>query len=226
MKLRIYNKTSSDITYLGIIVIPANSFLDIDPEFFNALEVDPSLRHDILTNLIDISDTITRYGNNDGITQLDYMAGLRDREGKGISSTLFDSHQALDVNVVNPIDVSLGVLPPSNVKSIIKYNEQLMVASGSETTLLTYTVPLDTRSVIQRIFVSGGNPATYTVNYNSDTIAKKRTYFTYYNETFDFVENLNNGFILEAGDTLDIIVLQVRPDPADFESTLQIIEIT
>lgn len=231
MKLRIYNKTGATITYLsGVIVIPAMSFLDIDPQYFNALEVDPNVRDDLIKNRIDVSDTVTRYGNNDGIKQLDYMAGLRDREGNGITSTIVtegsEFHQALDVNLLGTASFSLSPLPASNVKTVIKYNELTLVPSGSLTTLLTYTVPAATTSILQRVLVSGENTAVYKVNYNSDTIATKRTYYTYLNEEFEFVENSNNGFVMVAGDVIEISVFQNRPTAADFESSLQIIEIT
>lgn len=230
MKLRIYNKTGSNITYLGTIIIPANSFLDIDPIYFNDLEVDPNVRNDLITNQIDISDTVTRYGNNDGIKQLDFMAGLRDSEGKGITSTVVVvgpvTHQALDVNVLGDITFALSPIPASNVKTVIKYNELTMVASGSLEILLSYTVPPATTSLLQRIFVSGENTAIYKVIYNSNTIATKRTYYTYLNEQFEFVQSSNNGFVLEEGDTIEVSVLQNRTTVANFESSLQIIEVS
>lgn len=229
MFLRIYNKTNAIISYLsGQVVVPALGFINVDPKYFNQLEVDPQLRNDLVNNKVDISDTVTRYGNNDGIKQLDFMAGLRDDRGNGITSTQIisgtDIHHALDVNLVNGISIS--VLPDNNVNTVLKYNELLMVPSGSEQILLSYTVPPATTTILQKASVSGENIALYKINYNSSTIATKRTYFTYLNENFDFLGTLNNGFIMQAGDLIEITVLQNRPNPANFESTLQIVEVT
>lgn len=219
MKLRIYNNTASNITYLGILIVPANSFLDILPKYFNDLEVDPNLRNDLIISNVDISDTIVRYGNNDGINQLNWMKGLRDSQGNGITSTALSSTvQALDVNVVSSAPVAAGT-------TLIKYNEVLAVASGATQTILTYTVPNSTTTIVKRISISGENIATYKVIYNSSTIATLRTYFGgALDSGISFVDGENDGFTMAAGDIITVEVLNFRPMTADFSSTLQIME--
>lgn len=225
MQLRIYNKTNVILSYAsGAVSIPALSFTDVQPQYFNQIETDPNVRNDLTTNKIDVSDTVVRYGNNDGITYLNYMAGTRDDRGNGITSTASGSHIGLDVNILNGI--ALSPLPASNVVSVIKYSELPNVASGSLQTILTYTVPAGKRAILQKVLVSGENIAKFQTNYNSSTIATKRTYFQNLNEEFNFVENSNNGFLMQAGDIITITVLQVRPSAANFESSLQVVEIT
>lgn len=221
MKLRIYNNTASDITYLGILIVAANSFLDIDAQYFNDLEVDPNLRNDLIISNVDISDTIVRYGNNDGIAQLNWMKGLRDSEGNGITSTSLSSTvRALDVNIVSSAPVSVG-------NTLIKYNEALAVASGATQTILTYTVPNSTTTIVKRISISGENIATYKVIYNTNTIATLRTYFGgELDSEINFIDGENSGFTMAAGETITIQVLNFRPMIADFSSTLQIMEMT
>jgi hypothetical protein len=285
MYLRIYNKTNSTINYLNdTVVVAANSFLDVDKIYWGNLVVDVNLRDDLTSNRVDISDTISRYGNNDGIKQLDYMVGIRDTQGNSITSTTITTqtttHQGMDVNIISGASngapdksaftygdtafVSIGGVynnetdtlqegqqavvritadralhttlvnssidvnptPASNVSTKLKYAEIKSIPSGSLQTLITYIVPTDTKTMLQRVLVSGEVNATYKINYNSTPIATKRTYYTALNEVFDFIENSNNGFIMQPGDMIEITVISTIPKIADYESTLQIVEIT
>lgn len=134
----------------------------------------------------------------------------------------------LNVNTNGSIDVNVLVLPeipPININSMIKYGEVASLASGINQTILTYVVPFSTKSLLQSINVSGENIAKYNIIYNSNTIATKRTFYGNLNETFNFEEIFNNSFILNTGDTLKINVIHNRPSLANFETTLQIIEI-
>lgn len=100
------------------------------------------------------------------------------------------------------------------------FNEISSVASGINTPILTYTVPLGKTDLLEQIEVSGTNIAAYEVYLNSTIFARKRTYFgSSLNELFTF-----SGYKLLAGDTVVVKVLHNRPDVGDFESRIQVIE--
>lgn len=153
-------------------------------------------------------------------------ANTSDGQGNIITSTQFQSKQALDVNILSILQTTQSPLPASNASTVFKYNEAANVASGATSTVLTYTVPSGKKALLQRILVGGENIAKYQTIYNSSLIATKRTYFQNLNEEFNFIENSNNGFLMQAGDIITITVLQTRPWSANFESTIQVVEIT
>lgn len=81
------------------------------------------------------------------------------------------------------------------------YDEANSVAGGATITVITYVVPVSKEFRLLRIEFSGTNRGEYIVDINSSTEAKKRTYFTDYNGSFEF-----GSLLLAAGDTLKLIV--------------------
>lgn len=120
------------------------------------------------------------------------------------------------------IQVSLQPSASDNVVS--EFNSITAVASGINTTLITYTVPVSTIAYLQRIELSGNNIATYEIYIDAVLSGKKRTYFGgSLNETFDFDAGTNRGLKLIAGTVVQLKVLHNRPDLGDFEARLQAI---
>lgn len=117
---------------------------------------------------------------------------------------------------------------PTNAGTVISvYNEVSAVASSATVVLNTYTVPLATEAVLQRIEIGGQNIATYEVFVNAIKIDRKRTYFgSNLSTEIVFDATSSSAYTLSAGDVLQVKVTNFRPTPADFESRIQVIEIT
>lgn len=104
------------------------------------------------------------------------------------------------------------------------FNEQLAVASGSTINLVTYNVPVGKTAILDRIFVSGENIATYEVYINSTKIDIGRTYFgNSLNMSFNY--SSNTGLKLVTFDNITVKVINSRPSAANFSGRIQIIEI-
>lgn len=125
-----------------------------------------------------------------------------------------------DVLAVNPDgSINVNVASASNADGLtITFNEVSSISSGSETTVVTLTAPLSgTR--IQKVDVSGDNVALYKLKLNGATIATKRTWWSNFNESFDF-ESFVNGLLLTSGQVLTVTVLHSRPYLGSFEATI------
>ena len=89
-----------------------------------------------------------------------------------------DGINEMAVNADGSINVGFSPSPSNNASVNNIYNEVSALASGSEVTLVTYTVlPGIATSLLERIEVSGENIARYTILKNGVNIAKKWTYF-------------------------------------------------
>lgn len=117
---------------------------------------------------------------------------------------------------------------PTNSGTVISvYNEVSAVASSATVVLNTYTVPLATEAVLQRIEIGGQNIATYEVFVNAVKIDRKRTYFgSNLSTEIVFDTTSSSAYTLSAGDVLQVKVTNFRPTTSDFESRIQVIEIT
>lgn len=143
------------------------------------------------------------------------------------SSTKTTGKNSLDVNLTNSsINFSTSPTPASNAVTKFKYAEVDNVPSGITTTVISYTVPANTKTILQRVLVAGENVAKYQVFFNSSVIATRRTMYTNLNEQFEFSQPSNNGAILVSGDIITITALHTQTSVSSFEATLQILEIT
>jgi hypothetical protein len=93
------------------------------------------------------------------------------------------------------------------------YNEANSVAGLATATVIDYTVPVTKEVKLKTIECSGDNRAIFKVEINTVTQAKKRTYFTEYNCSF---ESFN--LILNAGDNIKVIVENKSNSIADFNA--------
>lgn len=116
-------------------------------------------------------------------------------------------------------------LSPELSGSVVNtYNEITSIAASTTTSLVTYTVPVNTTAILSRIQVSGSNIATYEVLVDAAKQAKKRTYFGgSLNEVFEF-GNIG-GLSLTAGQVVLVRVTHSRPMVGDFEGRIQVTEI-
>lgn len=144
---------------------------------------------------------------------------IRDRDHRSFvqSPTRGDGQTAREVLVGNgsgqPIPVyDVGIAG----KMINTYNEILALAGGATSEIVLYTVPVDMKLYLRRVTFSGENKAIYKVDLNGDVQAKKRTWYTHYNDDiiFEDVELL-------AGDVIKLIVTNGSNSVSDFNGNLQ-----
>lgn len=99
----------------------------------------------------------------------------------------------------------------------VSHSEITSVASGVETTIMTITPPPGGMRV-SKIEVSGDTVALYRVKLNGDTLFNKRSWWTSFNQTFDF-QDFANGLWLNQGQVVTITVVHTRPFLGSFEAT-------
>ena len=123
--------------------------------------------------------------------------------------------------------INVNVLPTINPANTVKnvFGTAAAVVSGSTTTIVQYTVPMNKVAILERCVASGENIGTYTVLINNTTQAVKRTYYAGgFNVDFDFTTGGENGFVLQPGDNVKVTILHNRPDPANFDARIQVFE--
>ncbi len=89
------------------------------------------------------------------------------------------------------------------------------VASSTLTDVVTYTVPAGKTFFLLHIEVSGDNIAEYTVDIGGSTEAFKRTYFTHFNEDFEF-----KGVEVSESTTIRVKVEHNRTPLGSFEARI------
>jgi len=105
-------------------------------------------------------------------------------------------------------------------EDVIAYNEVNSVPSGADTLVATYTVPLNKTFHLRHCMVSGTNIGVFTLKAADNSIAKKRTYFTKFNEDFFFESDVSEGIKLTAGQTVKVYVRHSRPVVGDFNASI------
>lgn len=135
-----------------------------------------------------------------------------------------DSGNKLKVNA----DGSINVIASSGLNGETKniFNEIAAIASGSETQIVAYTVPVLKTAILERIFVSGENIAKYQIYVNAIKIDVARTYFgASLTVNLEYISTNSTGYMLDALDVVTVTVLHSRPSVSDFEGRIQIVEI-
>lgn len=139
------------------------------------------------------------------------------------NSVGIDGRRALHVKIRNKLTEPLPVaVVPAQPENFTVYNEVLAVPTSSETTILTYTVPADTESILKKIFTNADVIAEYRVKLNGTTFAKKFSYYTQYYCDFDFSDGLN----FDAGDVITVTAINNRPQAGDFNATAVLIDVS
>lgn len=131
----------------------------------------------------------------------------------------------LDVNINSavPIPVFIVDTPPGSTPQIVEfsYNGITSVASSVLTSVISYTVPLLKTFYLLRVEFSGTNIAQYTLTLNASMAGVKRTYFGGdLDGEFNFESFSNNGFKLNASETMNLSVEHFRPNLGDFDATI------
>ena len=132
----------------------------------------------------------------------------------------------LEPNTDGSINVNVVETPITGQNERSIYNEVLNVASGVETQITSYTVPVGKTSVLHRVVTSGENVARFNLYLNGSPIDVQRTYFGgNFNAQFEFTTGTNSGIILNASDVVSVKVLHTRPFVGSFEARIQVLEI-
>lgn len=94
------------------------------------------------------------------------------------------------------------------------FGKALSVATGSLTTIISKSIT-DTSFYLSTIEVGGENIATYSVLINGTQVGIKRTYYTYFEDSFFFGE-----YELSLNDLIEVKVVHNSPMMGDFESRI------
>jgi len=124
--------------------------------------------------------------------------------------------------------INVNVLPSTNPNDTVKniFDTVSGVVAGVLTNIVSYTVPSNKTAILERSAASGENIGTYTLSINGITQSVQRTYYAGgFNVAFEFTTGQNNGLVLQPGDVVLVTILHNRPDPANFDARIQVLEI-
>jgi hypothetical protein len=96
------------------------------------------------------------------------------------------------------------------------FEENLALASGATDAIIDYTVPTGFGFRIREIYCTGTNRGRYYVEIAGSKEAEKRTYYTYYDTSFDF-ENIE----VAEGETIKIYAENLGSNTACYNSNLR-----
>lgn len=125
-----------------------------------------------------------------------------------------------------------GILIPNNpsilphgisaAPTVILYDEDLAVPVGVDTNILSYTVPVSTKSYVRNIRFSGDNRAVYRILKNSIKIREVQTWWARFDDE-TFFGSSDGGLVLIEGDVLDILVFNKGTDPVRFTASMSFV---
>lgn len=106
------------------------------------------------------------------------------------------------------------------------YNSVSAVATGVETDVVTYTVPVSTTAKLLHCQFEGTNISLYKVKINGTTVAQYHTYFSgALNGKQIFEGGAGIGPEYAAGTIIKITTLHNRPNTGDFSGRIVVSEI-
>jgi len=137
----------------------------------------------------------------------------RDREmQKFVESPTRPGEACIEVNIGNQSAIPVTFTQGS---PIVEYSDISSLASGTLTTILTYTVPVGKTLAMEKVEVSGCNVANYIVEIDGNTKGKRRTYFGNFNADFEY-----KGLEVATGLIVRVRVIHSRPTTGNFDATL------
>jgi hypothetical protein len=112
--------------------------------------------------------------------------------------------------------------PQGAQTTVNKYNE-VSIVPDIQTDVVSYTVPANKTSIIERVTGSGQNLARFDLFVNASVIDTQRNYYGNFNVAFNFMSS-GMGYKLNAGDVVTLKVTQSQSDPYLFSGRLQVTE--
>lgn len=100
------------------------------------------------------------------------------------------------------------------------------LASGTETTIASFTVPVGKTFLLQHCEASGTNIATYSVFVGGTREARLRTFWgDSFNVSFDFDDENGRGLSVAASTIIEIKVIHSRSFTGDFDARILGVEV-
>ena len=157
--------------------------------------------------------------------QLSHEDNVPDAGDVADSVQVGDGVEIIQVNLDGSINVNPTSTPGNhNPQSV--YNEVTSVATGTLTTIATYTVPVAKVALLETVAVSGTNIAAYTVEVNATVVDKKYTWFNGpMSELFTFQTVSGGSKKLVAGDVVRVRVIHGRGPVGDFNAKIDVVEV-
>ena len=115
------------------------------------------------------------------------------------------------------IEIDVGVSPelPPGWSVLCEFGSASSIITDTETTLITYTVPVGKLLVLKSIEASGENRAKYTVEVDTIVKAIRRSYEPIFNVDFDF-----DKVQFVAGQIIKVKAEHSRPQVSDHETRI------
>jgi hypothetical protein len=194
----------NDIVYDGMgagLPVANITVLDID-DTFHTLEIiyDPEDKFILSGNVLLLKNPVQ-------LIDIAYPLKLRAIDDDG---NIYEQMHAIYVNEIP------GPGPTIEPGEKNFFDENLALASGAVDAIIDYTVPAGFGFRIRNIHCFGTNRGRYYVEINGFKEAEKRTYYTYYDTSFDF-ENIE----VSEGQTIKIYAENVGSNTGCFNANLR-----
>jgi hypothetical protein len=129
--------------------------------------------------------------------------------------------------ISEPIPVTIISEAISNGIILSIFGAIVALGSGSETLIISYTVPAAKTAKLLRTEFSGTNISTYNLYLNTVLISTIRTHHgSGLSDDMLFSGGTADGLPLIAGDLLELKTIHARPTSADFDGRIQVVEIS
>jgi hypothetical protein len=160
---------------------------------------DPSGKFALAANVLLLADTVL-------LSDIAYSIKIRATDSNG---NTYDQVFAIYV---------LDAAPPAAVEvgEINIFDQALSVLTGAQATITNFTVPADRIFRVNIIDCFGYNTGIFEVEIDGVLVAKKGTFSTYYETSFD-LDNLE----ITAGQNLTVKVINTGATTAEFNSRLK-----
>jgi hypothetical protein len=150
---------------------------------------------------------------------------IRDLDASQDNISISDGEDALSINPDGSINVNVVQSASDSETSLNVYGEADAIVAGSETVVVSYTVPGEKSAYLLRGEFSGTQISQYWIYVNGIKIASRRTHHgSGLTGEFTFTGGTLEGLPLGSGDLIELTTLFNRPGTGDFEARLQIIE--
>lgn len=145
--------------------------------------------------------------------------------------TAGDVHSSIRINDGTN---DLKVNPDGSINAVIEngsasrttrnYYAEESVIPDLETSIVSYTVPTGHTAVLERIAGSGQQVGRFDVLINSLVVDTNRNYYGNFNVLFPY-DSMGTGYVLNAGDTVELKVTLGGDDPGLFNGRIQVTEL-
>ena len=134
--------------------------------------------------------------------------------GEVVVATQICQEEPIEVTISDQtINVDVNITDNDNI--INEFSEVAAVPVSTPTLIVSYTVPMDKVLELRHVQVSGCNTGKWDVEVDGSPIARKRTYYTQYNEEFEF-----EALKITEGQVVDVIVENCGSTATEFDGRI------